>query len=146
MAERFSDLLRTVAGNAKPPPLLPDGLYPGVVTEYKIDVNQNENTFVRYTCKPTGPGTYGGEPIEAAEFEGIDFSKKAMRKDFFITADALLRFENFLKSCGLDLTQGKTYEELAAEVVGCEVQMQVGHYTNKKTGELGNQCEDITGA
>lgn len=138
----FSMLLKKPAGEAKRPPTLPIGDYRGVVRSYETgDNNQRQTPYVRFGLVLTE----WPESIEEADRpDGVDLSKRQLRKDFFLTEDALWRLDEFIRSCGID-PNGRAYEEVLPEVIGQPVLVQVQHYMNRASGELGNSTGDVVG-
>lgn len=151
----FSQFLRRPSGEAKrPPPLFPADDYQGIIKNHEIgDDNQKKTPYVRFHVGLTAWGAsvpaswhYAGskgEQIETSQSE-IDLSKRQMRRDFYLTDDALWRLDEFLSSCGIQL--GRPYEELLPETTGASVTVQVQQYLNERSNEVGNQIGKLTGA
>jgi hypothetical protein len=134
----FSKLLDKSAGEAKKPPVLPEGIYTGVVKGYQIgDNNKNKTPYVRFALGYI-------EAMEGVSIDGIDLAKRQGRSDFFLTEDALYRLDEFLKSIGVD-PNGKTYREALPEATGASVKIEVGHFVNQSTGELGDLVKRVWG-
>lgn len=137
----FRDLLKKPAGEAKKPPALRAGNYPGVVKSFEYgDNNKNKTPYVRFQLGATGPA----ETVEPSEYDGIDLSKKQFRKDFYLTDDAWWRLDAFLRSVGIE-PKGRTYEECIPEVVGCDVLIEVQQEMNQTTNEIFNKTEAVKG-
>ena len=149
----FSALLRKPAGQAKKPPALPAGDFPGLIKSHEVgDSNKNKTPYVRFMVQLTGwpadaPAEWkdaDGNTVQQADF---DLSKRQMRRDFYLTDDALWRLDEFLRSCGVVLADdGSTpYEEALPQTVGAPVVAEVQQYLNKENGEVGNQLGKLTG-
>ena len=149
MALDLSHLLRRPAGQATKPAALPIGDYQGIIKSFEYgDQNQNKTPYVRFQLglmewpqnisddEKTQPGPSGPVPVE--------LSKRSLRRDFFLTDDALWRLDDFLKSCGKE--GGANYEELIPTLVGERVVVEVQQYVNQKTSEIGNQVGRVVGA
>jgi len=142
----FSHLLKKPAGEAKKPEAIGIGNYLGMLRSFEFGETQNEarNPFVRFQ---TGLVSWPEDFTEEDKLQNgkpVDLSKRALRKDFYLTEDALYRLDLFLRSMGISLA-GRSYEECIAEAVGKMVTVEVQHYTNRKTGEIGNQLGDMKG-
>ena len=138
----FSALLKKPAGESKRPPPLPIGDYKGVVKSHEVgDQNRNRTPYVRFGIVLTEwPETV--EPSDQPE--GVDLNKRQLRKDYFLTEDSLWRLDEFIRSCGVD-PQGRMYEEVLPELIGQPVTVQVNHYINQQTNEIGNNTGDVVG-
>lgn len=138
----FSQLLKKPAGEAKKPPVLPIGDYGGVVRSQEVgDNNQRRTPYVRFMLVLTE----WPEDMDSQDRpEDVDLNKRQLRKDYYLTEDALWRLDDFIRSCGID-PQGRAYEEILPELIGQPVTVQVSHYTNQQTGELGNNAGTVMG-
>lgn len=136
----FSQLLRKPAGEAKKPQALPAGDYPGRIKGHEYgDSNKNKTPYVRFNLMLTGwADTVDDSERTDAEGKTLDISKRSLRRDFFLTDDALWRLDEFLASLGIDLT-GRSYEESIPEADGQEVLVEVQQYMNQQNNEIGNQ-------
>lgn len=136
----FTSLLKKPAGQAVKPPALDAGNYPGIIKSYETgSANKNNTPYVRFHVGLTG----WPEGAEAAE--GVDLSKKQMRRDFFFTDDAMWRLDEFIRSCQIE-PNGRSYEEILPEVVGHPVVAEVQQYMNQTSNEIGNQIGKLVGA
>lgn len=150
----FNRLLQAPAGQAKRPPILPPGNYPGIVKSWEPgDQNANKTAYVRFHCGLVGWGE--GVPTEwdVADAKGnvvtvtqadVDLSKRQMRRDFYLTEDAQWRLDDFIASCGIE-ANGRPYSEVLPELIGKSITVEVQQYLNKNTNELGNQIGKLTG-
>jgi hypothetical protein len=150
----FSQFLRRTSGEAKKPPILPAGDYPGLIKSFKVDDdNKNRTVFVRfqlaYTDWPAGaPDSWEQFNKELGKSEmisrsDVDLAKRQPRKDYYMTDDALWRLDEALKSIGLEL--GPPYEELFPQAVGLPVLISVSQGLNTATDEVFNQVDKISG-
>lgn len=139
MSIDLGSLLKKPAGQAKKPPALDAGNYPGVVKSFELgDQNKNKTPYVRFQVGLTGWGD-GIEPVP-----DLDLSKRQMRRDYFLTEDALWRLDTFIRSCGVE-ANGRSYEEVLPELVGHQVVVEVQQYMNQTSNEIGNQIGQLTG-
>jgi len=131
----FSNLLRKPAGEAKKPPALPPGDYPGVIKSYEFgDKNKNNTPYVQFNLGLTD----WADTAEVEDKTGIDLGKRQLRRQFFFTDDALWRLDEFLRNLGVD-AKGRTYEEVLPEVINARVLVEVQQYMNQKSNEIENQ-------
>lgn len=150
----FSHLLKRPAGEAKRPPPLPAGDYYGVIRSWEIgDRNQNRTPYVRLQINlqdwpDSSPDEWSFIDSEhkfiTATKSDVDLSKRQLRRDFFLTDDALWRLDEFIRSCGID-PQGRDYEEILPELVGQPVVVEVQQYLNQSTNETSNQIGKLVG-
>lgn len=150
----FSQLLRKPAGEAKRPPPLPPGDYYGIVKGYEVgDNNRNKTPYVRFQVGLQDWPDSSADEWTHAEADGavqnvtkgdVDLSKRQMRKDFFLTDDALWRLDEFIRTCGVN-HQGRSYEEVLPELVGQPVTVEVQQYLNQQSNETGNQIGKLVG-
>lgn len=137
----FSQLLRKPAGMGKPPKALPLGDYPGVVRNWEVgDSNRNRTPYVRLQLVLTG----WPDEVSPEDRGDIDVSRRALRKDFYLTEESTWRLDKFIRSCGIE-SDGQTYEEVVPQLIGQPVLVQVVHYDNKQTNEVGNGVGEVTG-
>ena len=152
----FRELLKKPAGEAKRPPVLPAADYPGIVKSFEVDdKNKNRTPYVRLWLGLTEwpasvPDTWdvhdvaSGKSYTVAKTD-VDLSKRQMRRDFFLTEDALDRLDEMIRSCGINAS-GRAYEEILPELVGQHVLVEVQQYMNQNTNEIGNQLGAVKGA
>jgi hypothetical protein len=135
----FSQLLRKPAGEAKRPKALPIGDYMGVIRSHEVgDQNRNHTPYVRFGVVLTE------WPEGAGPEEGVDLNKRQLRKDFYLTEESLWRLDEFIRSCGIE-PNGRVYEEVLPELIGQPVTVEVQHYLNNSTNEIGNTVGNVVG-
>jgi hypothetical protein len=141
MAVDFKTLLSKPAGEAKKPPTLPAETYPGVIKSYELgDNNKNKTPYVRFHTQLVGwPDSVDDQELRKA----VDLTKRQLRKDYYLTDEALWRLDEFLRSMGLE-PSGRTYEEVLPEAVNKPVNVEVQQYMNQQTNEVGNQIGNLT--
>lgn len=144
MAPNFQHLLRKPAGKAKKPPALPAGHYPGVIKSWETgDANANKTPYVRFQCIAREWPEDVAEADRADEDgNAIDLAKRQMRKDYYLSDEALYRLDEMLRSIGVD-PEGKLYEEVLPDTIGTEVILVVTQYMSKTTSEIGSSIEQI---
>lgn len=131
MAVDFTSLLSKPLDDVKAPIPLPAGTYYGIIKEYKFDESQEKKTpFIRFSIQLTG----AGDDVYVEEVASIDWSKKQLRKDFYLTEAALFRLKKFLESLGID-TVGKSFDSLIPETQGATVLAEVTQRPNTRNPE-----------
>lgn len=146
----FTAWLSRPAGKAVRPPALPVENYPGKIQSYEYgDNNTNKTPYVRYQLSLTDwPDSIPEEKRFFKDREGnlvpINLQRVRLRRDFFLTDDALWRLDEFLRSCDVD-PDGHEYGEVCPQVIGCDVTVEVQQYLNQNTNEIGNQVGRVLG-
>lgn len=135
----FSQLLRKPVGEAKRPPALPVGDYPGVIKGYAFgDNNRNRTPYIRFTLGLTG------WPEDADPLDGVDLSKRQKTRDYYLTDDAEWRLHDFIQTLGLDLN-GQSLEEAIPQTVGCSVMVSIRQRLNQESNEQMDFVDQIVG-
>jgi hypothetical protein len=146
----FTAWLSRPAGKAVRPPPLPVEMYAGKVQSYEYgDNNTNKTPYVRYQLSLTEwPEDVPEEKRVFKDREGnevpINLQRVRLRRDFYLTDDALWRLDEFLRSCDIE-PEGHDYGEVCPQAVGCNVTIEVQQYLNRTTNELGNQVGQVFG-
>lgn len=146
----FSNLLRKPAGQAKKPQALPAGDYPGIIKGFEVgDNNKNKTPYVRFQLGVIGWADSVPEDERVhVDSEGksilIDLAKRQLRRDFYLTEDALWRLDEMLRSIGID-PAGRSYEEILPETASAHVLIEVQQYMNQQNNEIGNQVGKVAG-
>lgn len=136
----FKELLKKPLDTVKRPPALPDGTYYGVVKSYEFGESSNKKTpFVRFHFL----AMYGGEDIEASLLEGIDLSKRDLKKDFYITEDALYRLKEFLAALGHEV-DGHNIEDLLPLTPNARVMMAITQRRTEGKEDIYNDVGEVT--
>jgi len=145
----FSKLLKAPAGAAKAPKALPVGDYHGIIKRWNIveaPQGKDYSSMIRFQLGLTGWPDDIDEEDKLQETahgqEPLDLSKRQLSKDFY--DHRLDLFDLFLRELGLSI-EGRTYEEVLPETVGCQVIVAVRQYINQRTGETGNQVDTVKG-
>lgn len=121
MAADFKKLLSKNLDEVERPKPLPPGTYYGRVTKYALDVSKEKKTpYVRFSLAVTS----AGDGVEADALNGVDLSKKQLRKDFYLTHDADWRLKEFIKSCGVQVA-GRSFESTIPDTMNSPVIIEV---------------------
>lgn len=104
------------------PPALPSGTFNGMVTAYKYDVTKGEKQtpYVEYSVQLTSPGA----DIAPEDLEGVNLSKRLLRKSYYLTPDAQWRIEEFCAQMGIEVA-GRPMGAYIPEAVGQAVLVAV---------------------
>lgn len=138
----FSSLLSKPAGEAKKPPVLDAADYPGVVKGYELgESSQKKTPYVRFNLGLTD-WPEGAEPQTRDDGTPIDLSAKSLRRDYFLTDDALWRLDALLKDLGIE-ANGRTYMDILPETVGASVLVEVRQGMSQTTNDLFNEVANI---
>lgn len=137
----FSSLLKAPAGEAKKPPVLPAGDYPGQIKSYEMgDNNKNKTPYCRFNL-----GFMGFAPdLDESDTKDIDIAKRSTRNDFYLTEDAMWRLDEFIRTLGIEAA-GRSYEEVLRETVGQEVTITMKQGMNQQTNEMYAVCDKVFG-
>ena len=121
MAVDFKKLLSKNMDEVERPRPLAPGTYYGRVSKFSVDVSKEKKTpYVRLLLAVTS----AGDGVDLDSLNGVDLSKKQLRKDFYLTNDAEYRLKDFLKSCGIQVA-GRSFESTIPEAVNAPVIMEV---------------------
>lgn len=146
----FSSLLKRPAGQAPKPKPLAYGNYAGIIKGHSLEAAPEGKEYTQIVRFQLGlldwPEGMAEEDRVQDNGDGttrpIALDKRQLRRDFY--DNGLHRLDDFIKSCGIDMT-GKTYEEVLPELTGTHVTIEVQQYLNQRTGDLGNQVGNLTG-
>lgn len=138
----FAELLNKPAGQAKKPTVLDAGDYPVVIKGHEFGESSNKKTpYVRFNLGVLG-WPEGATPQTDEEGDVVDLSKKSLRRDFFLTDDALYRLDEFLRDELGIAVEGRSYAETLPETTGAQCIADVRQGINQNTNALFN---DVAG-
>lgn len=93
----FNALLDKQMGSVEKPKPFPEGPYNLLIIKREFGESQQKKTpYVRFEFRVVSPGA--GVDQELLAHAKIDFSKRTMREDFYLTDDALFRLTDFLQN------------------------------------------------
>lgn len=140
MTVNFNELLSTPLDTIERPKPLPAGTFEGVIARHEFgESNTKKTPFVRFWVQPTAVG----EDVDQSLMEGIDLSKKILRREYYLTADALFRLKSFLESIGVSTT-GRSLGEAIPDSTNARVLVQVTQRT-ADNGDIYNDVGDLRG-
>ena len=142
MAVDFKSLLSKPSDDITKPKPLPAGTYNGMVSKYEFGESKEKKTpYVRFFLTVHS----AGEDIDPADIEGIDLTKKQLRRDFYLTDDALYRLKEFAVSIGVEAT-GRSLGEMIPDCVNAQVLIAVTQRNSQDGSEIYNDVGDVKGA
>lgn len=143
MTTDLRSLLQTNFDDVKAPVPLPAGSYRGIIVKYDFGQTKGENQtpFIQYTiqllsaCDDVDPNDLD---------DNIDWSRKQIRKSFYLTHEALYRFKEFVQKLGIDPT-GRTPDSVVADTLNKQVLCAVTQKPDQKDPtKIYNEIGDIT--
>ena len=140
MALDFKSLLGRSLDDVKKPSPVPAGTFYGVIQRYEFgETSEKKTPFVRFHIGLTAPG----DDIDPELLIGVDLSKRALRKDFFLTPDAEYRLKDALNALGINTT-GRTFAETIPEVINAQVLVEVTQRPSKDGKDIFNDIGSLT--
>lgn len=141
MTVDFKSLLSKPADTVERPKPLPAGTYHGMIGAYKFDESKNKKTpYVRFDLKVHRAGS----DVDPEAVNGIDLSKKNLRRDYYLTDDALYRLKDLIESCGISTT-GRSFNELIPELLNKQVIIGVTQRPSEDGTEFYNDVKELAG-
>ena len=117
----FRELLSKPTNEVDRPRALAAGHYIGELTTHEFGVSRQKQTpFVRFNVKLIEEAS----DVENGANKGIDLSRRELRRDFFITPQALYRLSDFLDAV-LGKQVGRPFDQRIPETRGVRVMVQV---------------------
>ena len=143
----FSSILDKGFGQAKKPKVLPAADYPAVITGWQpIEAPKDKEykVIVRFSVKLLD-WPAGTDPADQLEEDGtqIDLGKRKLRRDYY--DNRLFDLDQLFIDAGVDIEEGTSYRESLPMLVGAQVLAEVTQYVNQRSGELGNQINNLRG-
>lgn len=138
----FTALLQTPMDEIKRPPPLPAGTFHGSILGFNFDLSQKKKTpYVRFELGRLTPN----EDVDMSALEGVDLTKRSLRKDFYLTEDSRYRVKDFLESCGITVT-GRSLGQCIPETLNANVIIAVTQRNSEDGKDIYNDVGDIRGA
>ena len=142
----FSSLLNAASGTAVKPKALVPGFYRGVVKGWapiEAPKDKEYKTIIRFILGLTA-WPEDAEPEDKIEADGkpVALAAKQLRRDFY--DHRLFDLDEFLRSVGVE-PDGSSYATLLPRTIGAAVTVEVSQYINQKSGEIGNQVNNVKG-
>lgn len=141
-ASTFRELLSQKTDAVERPRALAPGHYVGEIKTHEFGQSRQKQTpYVRFILTPNEETT----DVATGANDGIDLSKRELRKDFFITPTALYRLSDMLDAV-LGKTQGRSFDERIPETRGVRVMFAVTSRENEDGTETYNDIGAIVAA
>lgn len=139
----FAKLLAKRADDAKPPPVLPNGTYHGLIKSFAFEKSREKQTpCVRFEIQLTG----ATDDVSAEDLVGIEIGRKPVNVNFWLTENSDYRLTEFLKSLGIK-TEGRSFGELIPEAQNAQVLVPISQRLDKNDPtKVFNDIGDIKGA
>ncbi len=145
-APDFSQLLKTNLDTIKKPPTLPAGTFHGRISKYEFGESQEKKTpYLRLHLQLLSPGAdIASEDMSDSDGRPIDLAKRQMRKDYFLTEDAMYRLKEFIESCGIS-TAGRSLDVTIPELLNAPVLVGVIQSNSRDGTEQYNNVQTLKG-
>lgn len=141
-ASTFRELLSQKTDAVERPRALAPGHYVGEIKTHEFGQSRQKQTpYVRFILTPNEETT----DVATGANDGIDLSKRELRKDFFITPTALYRLSDMLDAV-LGKTQGRSFDERIPETRGVRVMFAVTSRESEDGTETYNDIGAIVAA
>lgn len=142
MSQSFRDLLAQTTDSVERPRAIADGHYEGPIANFEFGLSRQRQTpYVRFILVPEEAKS----DVEAGANNGINLAQRELRKDFFITPNALYRLSDMLDAV-LGKETGRSFDERIPECRGARVIFGVTHRTSDDGGETYNDISTIVKA
>jgi hypothetical protein len=127
MSSTFRDLLHVNNDTIDRPQALADGHYIGEIKGHEFGLSRQKQTpYVRITLTPSEATSDVPEGANVKKNgEPIDITKLELRKDFYVTPNAVYRLGDMLNA--VLGTDGRFYDERLPETRGVRVMFAVTH-------------------
>lgn len=141
-ASTFRELLKQSTDSVERPKALATGHYLGEIKSHEFGLSRQKQTpFVAFILTPTEETA---DVTEGAN-EGTDFSKKELRKTFYITPNSLYRLSDMLDAV-LGQQTGRSFDERIPETRGTRVMFAVTQRENEDGTETYNDVGSVVAA
>ena len=145
----FADLLKAPTGSVERPKLIPAGFYRSIIAEHTFGKSREKQTpYIEFQFKLIGPEGNEDDPDfdnafdEAGGLDGL-MKRRAMKKTFWLTPDALFMLDEFLIGAA-KAPEGIPQDEAIPQIMNTEVLLQIVHVpSNKREGEFWTDVGDI---
>lgn len=137
-------LLDVQIDSVKKPPTWPQGLYHGFIEKYEPGESREKKTkLIRVFLKvQSADASIPEQFLKDEEENDLDFSKRQLKIEYYLTQDSLFRLTDMLKDVGID-TAGKSLGAALPELVGKPVLIDLRQQASKDGTQLYNNVESI---
>jgi hypothetical protein len=143
MATSFRELLSQETDKVERPRALAVGHYMGEIKGHEFGHSRNKQTpYVRFLLTPESECP---DVTPTGGNDGVDLTRKELRKDFYITPAALYRLSDMLDAV-LGQESGRTFDERIPDTRGAKVMFAVSQRENEEGTETFNDIGSIVKA
>lgn len=141
-ASSFRELLSQATDQVERPRAIADGHYIGNISNFEFGQSRQKQTpFLRIFLQPQEET----QDVEAGANTGIDLTRKELRKDYYITPDALYRLSDMLDAV-LGKETGRSFDERIPDLRNARVMFAVGHRNSEDGTETFNEIGAVVKA
>lgn len=143
MAVDFKSLLSKPVDAVEKPRPLPAGTYFGKIAKYEFleAKNEKKTPYMRAHLALHS----AADDVSSDDLRGIDITKKTLRRDFYLTDDALYRLKELIESCKIP-TGGRTLSETIPDLLNAQVMVSVTQRSSQTGDEIYNDVSSVVGA
>lgn len=143
----FTKILSRKTDTVRAPEALPIGDYPAIIRQQGMAEKRRGGASAP-VFRLTAALTAWPDSDEVEPQPGVDITKRTMQIDYYADdtggTDQTWRLIKLAESLNIDCT-GREIGEILPEFLGQQVLVEVQHYTNKQSGEVGNQVGKVVG-
>lgn len=141
MAVNFRELLSVTSDQVERLKPLPEGHYLGTVSGYEFGLSKQKQTpYVRVQLTPSE----ATDDVDSSLLDGIDLSKRNLRRDYFITPAARYRLADMLDAVlGKD---SRLLDERIGDIRGAKVMFGVTQRQSENGADTYNDVTTIVAA
>lgn len=137
MAPNFRDLLSMPTDSVERPKPLPEGHYIAYIKAHEFGTSAKKNTpYVRFLFSIES----GSDDVSADDLANIDLTRRELRRDFYITPNALYRLSDMLDAV-LGAQQGRSFDERIPDCRNAKVLIGV---TQRQSEDGTDTFNDVT--
>lgn len=142
MSNSFRELLGQATDAVERPRPLADGHYIGRISGHEFGLSRQKQTpFVRFILVPEEATA----DVDAEANNGMVLANRELRKDYFITPNALYRLSDMLDAV-LGKETGRSFDERIPETRDARVMIGVTHRSNEEGTETYNDVATLVRA
>jgi hypothetical protein len=142
ISSTFRELLHQPTDQVERPRALADGHYIGEIRSHEFGLSRQKQTpFCRFILVPNEETA----DVPEGSNVGIEFGRRELRKDFYITPNSLYRLSDALDAI-LGKQAGRSFDERIPETRGTRVMFQVTHRDSEDGTETYNEIGTIVAA
>lgn len=139
MSTSFRELLAQTTDSVERPRAIADGHYVGRIANHEFGLSRQKQTpYVRFILVPEEETA----DVESGANSGITLSTRELRKDFFITPNALYRLSDMLDAV-LGKEAGRTFDDRIPDTRDVRVMIGVTHRQAEGSDEVYNDVTTI---